>query len=57
MHASLWSAVAGTLFAVYGIFIAPIGWQYAGLIWLYAVAWAVVNDAVKMWAFRFLRPG
>jgi H+-transporting ATPase len=55
LHASFWSALAGTLFAVYGIFIAPIGWKYAVLIWIYALAWAVVNDAVKLWAFRFLR--
>jgi len=55
LHASFWSAAAGTLFAVYGIFIAPIGWKYAGLIWLYALAWGFVNDGVKMWALRFLR--
>jgi H+-transporting ATPase len=55
LHASFWSAVVGTLFAVYGIFIEPIGWKYAAFIWAYALAWAVVNDGVKMWAFRFLR--
>ncbi|WP_321276722.1 plasma-membrane proton-efflux P-type ATPase [Thiomicrorhabdus indica] len=46
--------IAGTLFAVYGIFIAPIGWEMAGWIWLYATVWMFINDAVKITAVKVL---
>ncbi len=47
--------VVGTLIAVYGILITPIGWKYAAYLWVYALAWFVFNDAVKMGAYRLLR--
>jgi H+-transporting ATPase len=47
--------VAGTLIAVYGVLITPIGWKYAGYLWVYALAWFVFNDAVKMGTYRLLR--
>jgi H+-transporting ATPase len=47
--------IIGTLFAVYGVFLSPIGWEYALLVWGYAIAWFVVNDFVKMLVFGFLR--
>ena len=54
-----WAAVstkiAATLFAVYGWFISPIGWRYALLVWVYALAWFVINDVVKIWAYKMLR--
>jgi len=43
-----------TLMAVYGLFMAPIGWGPAALVWLYALAWFVVNDRIKLatqWMF------
>ena len=55
LHASFWSAVLATLIVVYGILVAPVGWDYAIWIWGYALAWVVVNDMVKMWAYRFLK--
>ncbi|EMI43447.1 plasma-membrane proton-efflux P-type ATPase [Rhodopirellula sp. SWK7] len=33
-----------TFFAVFGIFMVPIGWKVAGLIWLYAIVCFLVND-------------
>jgi H+-transporting ATPase len=39
--------IIGTLIAVYGIFITPIGWKWAIFIWIYATFWMVVNDVVK----------
>ena len=55
----LWLAVLGTqtvatLIAVYGIFMAPIGWSWAMFVWGYALAWALVNDRVKLLAYRIL---
>jgi H+-transporting ATPase len=41
-----------TLLAVYGVFMAPVGWEWAGLVWVYALAWFVVNDQIKVAAYR-----
>jgi H+-transporting ATPase len=52
----LWSAIAtkllATLAAVYGVFMYPIGWKWALLVWGYALAWFVVNDLIKLVAYR-----
>ncbi len=57
----LWIAVLGTqtiatLIAVYGLFMHPLGWGWAGLVWAYAIAWALFNDRVKLLAYRILDP-
>jgi len=46
--------VIGTLIAVYGFLIPPIGWIYALYMWAYAIAWFVFNDAVKLVTYRIL---
>jgi H+-transporting ATPase len=51
------AAVAGTqlvatLIAVYGIFMTPIGWGWALVVWAYALVWFLVNDRVKTVAYR-----
>jgi len=55
----LWMAVLGTqtvatLIAVYGLFMPPLGWGWAGFVWGYAIAWAFVNDRVKLAAYWVL---
>jgi H+-transporting ATPase len=55
LHGSFWSAMVATLIVVYGVFMTPVGWHYALWIWAYALAWLVLNDMVKMWAYRLLR--
>ena len=57
----LWMAVLGTqivatLIAVYGLFMTPLGWGWAAFVWGYAVTWALVNDRVKLLAYRILDP-
>jgi len=57
----LWVAVVGTqvlatLIAVYGLFMTPLGWGWALFVWGYAVAWFLVNDRVKLLAYRILDP-
>ncbi|MGB2676127.1 MAG: plasma-membrane proton-efflux P-type ATPase [Candidatus Acidiferrum sp.] len=57
----LWIAVLGTqivatLIAVYGLFMTPLGWRWAGFVWAYALAWALVNDRVKLLAYRIFDP-
>jgi hypothetical protein len=58
---ALWGAVLGTqvvatLIAVYGLFMTPLGWGWAGLVWGYALVWFVVNDRVKLLAYRIFDP-
>ena len=57
----LWAAVLGTqivatLIAVYGLFMTPLGWRWAGFVWAYALAWFLVNDRVKLLAYRIFDP-
>jgi len=55
-----WSAVVtkvlATFAAVYGCFMAPIGWKWSLLIWAYALAWFIVNDRIKILAYRIFDP-
>jgi H+-transporting ATPase len=58
---ALWVAVLGTqalatLIAVYGVFMTPLGWGWAAFVWCYAIAWFLVNDRVKLLAYRMLDP-
>ncbi len=50
----LGTQIVATLFAVYGVFMTPLGWGWAGFVWAYAVAWFLVNDRVKLLAYRVL---
>ena len=56
----LWAAiitkVLATLAAVYGLFMVPIGWQWALVIWGYALVWFLVNDRIKLAAYRIIDP-
>ncbi|MGB9510145.1 MAG: plasma-membrane proton-efflux P-type ATPase [Candidatus Acidiferrum sp.] len=57
----LWIAVLGTqivatLIAVYGLFMTPLGWRWAGFVWGYALIWFLVNDRVKLLAYRIFDP-
>jgi H+-transporting ATPase len=57
----LWIAVLGTqiiatLIAVYGLFMAPLGWKWAAFVWGYAIVWALINDRIKLLAYRIFDP-
>jgi H+-transporting ATPase len=41
-----------TVIAVYGLFMAPIGWGWASLVWGYALVWFFFNDRVKLATYR-----
>ncbi|MEO6793731.1 MAG: plasma-membrane proton-efflux P-type ATPase [Mycobacterium sp.] len=45
-----------TLIAVYGLFMAPLGWTWAAAVWAYALAWFLISDRVKLLAYRILDP-
>ena len=48
--------VIATLIAVYGLFMTPLGWGWAAFVWGYALIWFLVNDRVKLLAYRILDP-
>jgi len=43
-----------TLITVYGLFMAPIGWGWAGFVWGYAFIWFLITDRVKLIANKIL---
>ena len=50
------SRVVGTVVAVYGFgLITPIGWEWAGYMWAYALVWFVFNDVVKVAVLKYYR--
>jgi H+-transporting ATPase len=46
--------VIGTLFAVYGVFMSPIGWGFAAFIWGYALLAFLITDQLKIHFFRLM---
>jgi H+-transporting ATPase len=52
LGAVLGTQLVATLITVYGLFMAPIGWGWALLVWGYALVWFLVNDRVKLVAYR-----
>ncbi len=57
----LWIAVLGTqiiatLIAVYGFFMTPLGWGWAMFVWGYALVWFLLNDRIKLLAYKIFDP-
>jgi H+-transporting ATPase len=46
--------IPATLFAVYGIFMSPIGWAFAGFVWGYALLSFLITDQLKIYFFRLM---
>ena len=49
--------VIGTLAAVYGWGMTPLGWTYALAVWGYALVWFFINDLVKVEVYRLMHLG
>jgi H+-transporting ATPase len=54
--AVLGTQVIATFIAVYGLFMAPLGWGWAVAVWVYAFAWFLISDRIKLLAYRILEP-
>ena len=54
--AVLGTQTVATLIAVYGLFMTPLGWGWAAAVWVYALAWFLVSDRIKLLAYRILDP-
>ena len=48
--------LAGASIACFGLFMEPVGLKMTIYIWIYAAAWFVFNDYIKVWAYRILLP-
>jgi hypothetical protein len=48
--------IIATVISVGGIFVTALPWEYALLVWGYALAWFLVTDRVKLLAYRILEP-
>jgi H+-transporting ATPase len=48
--------IVGTLFAVYGVFMPPLGWGLAAFVWGYALLSFLITDQLKIHFFRFMEP-
>jgi len=54
--AVLGAQTVATLLAVYGVLMTPLGWGWAGFVWGYALVWFLVNDRVKLLAYKIFDP-
>jgi H+-transporting ATPase len=52
LGAVLITQAIATLITVYGVFMTPLGWKWALVVWAYALAWFLVNDRIKLAAYR-----
>jgi H+-transporting ATPase len=50
--AVLGTQLLATIFAVFGVFMTPIGWIWAAFVWGYALIWFFVNDMIKQGVYR-----
>ncbi len=57
LGAVLVTQCVATLIAMFGVFMAPIGWKLALLVWGYALVWFIVSDRVKLVAYRIFDHG
>jgi H+-transporting ATPase len=52
----LGTQIVATLIAVFGFFMTPLGWGWAGFVWGYALIWFLLNDRVKLLAYKIFDP-
>jgi len=54
LGAVITTQLIATLITVYGVFMSPIGWGWAAIVWGYALLWFLMNDRVKLLAYKVL---
>jgi H+-transporting ATPase len=48
------AVLVGTLFAAFGVAMTPLAWKWIGLVWGYCIGLFLVQDRVKLFAYRVL---
>jgi H+-transporting ATPase len=56
LFAVIGTQFVATLIAVYGVLMTPIGWELAGIVWLYTIIMFLFQDRVKLLAYRIFGP-
>jgi H+-transporting ATPase len=56
LAAVIGTQIVATLIAVFGLFMTPLGWGWALFVWGYALVCFLVNDRVKLLAYRIFDP-
>ncbi|MGE5291008.1 MAG: plasma-membrane proton-efflux P-type ATPase, partial [Micromonosporaceae bacterium] len=54
LGAVIGTQLIATFIAVYGALMTPLGWGWAGVVWVYALFWFLAEDRVKLAAYRWL---
>jgi len=54
LGAVLVTQALATFIAVYGLFMTPLGWKWAGVVWGYVLVWMFLEDRAKLLAYRIL---
>jgi len=54
VFAVIGTQIVATFIAVYGLFMTPLGWTYAGLVWGYALVMFLIQDRIKLFGYRLL---
>jgi H+-transporting ATPase len=49
--------LVATIIATFGLFMPPLGWKLAALVWGYALVWFLLADQVKLAAYRIFDLG
>ncbi|MEZ4307489.1 MAG: plasma-membrane proton-efflux P-type ATPase [Polyangiaceae bacterium] len=57
LTATFFTMLIGTLAAALGWLVVPIGWKWAGLVWVYALVWMGISSAAKIATLRLLALG
>ena len=54
LAAVILTQLAATFITVYGLFnlMSPIGWRWAGIVWLYCLGWFLIEDRMKLLGHR-----
>ena len=54
LYAVLITQAIATLISVYGVFMTPIGWKIAALIWAYCIVWFFIEDLTKLLVYKII---
>jgi H+-transporting ATPase len=57
LSAVLATQTVAALIVGFGLFVAKVPWVDVGLVWLYALAWMLIEDEAKMLVYRYVEPG
>ncbi|MCX2933809.1 plasma-membrane proton-efflux P-type ATPase [Mycobacterium sp. CVI_P3] len=54
LGAVIGTQAVATVIAVCGFAMTPLGWGWAGVVWVYALVWFLAEDRVKLLTYRWL---